>query len=95
MAQYVSKITRRGYECHKQIALCALCFVVFALAFSGPSYAGLAAKASAFLEEINIDPESPNVKLAADDVTSNHEGTKNVSLNSLAQDLRRERALGA
>ena len=68
----------------KRIALCALCFVVFALAYSGPSYAGLAAKTSAYLKEIGIDPESPDVKLAADDVISNREGTKDVSLDSLA-----------
>lgn len=61
-----------------------MCFVVFALGYSSSSYGGLAAKTSAFLKEIGIDPESPDVKLAADDVINNHEGTKDVSLDRLA-----------
>ncbi|MDE2264804.1 MAG: hypothetical protein KGL29_02800, partial [Alphaproteobacteria bacterium] len=56
---------------------------VFVTAAIIPSYADVTPATAAFLKEIGIDPASPDVTLAADDVVSNKD-IQNVSLNSLA-----------
>jgi hypothetical protein len=63
-----------------------ICLVAFlaALFTAVPAAAELSPKAIEYLKEIGVDPESPPVKAAADDVVPDRQG-KPVNLDELAQ----------